>query len=74
MAFFKLETLTRKAVARTYQSLWKQVGAVCDLFLPTECRNYLMAAGYDLNWTPHALWSATPKACQAAPKCCHSGR
>ena len=33
----------------TYQALWKQVGAVCDLFLPTECRNYFIAAGYGLN-------------------------
>ena len=46
MAFSKLKTLIRKAAARTYQALWKQVGAVCDLFLPQECKNYFRAAGY----------------------------
>jgi transposase len=46
MAFSKLKTLIRKAAARTYDALWKQVGAVCDLFKPTECRNYFNAAGY----------------------------
>ena len=46
MAFSKLKTLIRKAAARTYQALWKQVGAVCDLFQPQECRNYCRAAGY----------------------------
>ena len=49
MAFSKLKTLIRKAAARTYQALWKQVGAVCDLFRPQECRNYFFAAGYGLN-------------------------
>lgn len=49
MAFSKLKTLIRKAAARTYQALWRQVGAVCDLFLPQECMNYFRAAGYGLN-------------------------
>jgi transposase len=49
MAFSKLKTLIRKAAARTYTALWKQVGAVCDLFQPQECRNYFIAAGYGLN-------------------------
>ena len=49
MAFAKLKTLIRKAAARTYDALWKQVGTVCDLFLPQECRNYFKAAGYGLN-------------------------
>ena len=49
MAFSKLKTLIRKAAARTYQALWKQVGAVRDMFLPTECRNGFMAAGFGLN-------------------------
>lgn len=42
MAFSKLKTLIRKAAARTYQALWKQVGRVCDLFsnrpVGTSCR------------------------------------
>jgi transposase len=49
MAFSKLKTLIRKAAARTYTALWKQVGAVCDLFQPQECQNYFIAAGYGLN-------------------------
>jgi transposase len=49
MAFSKLKTLIRKAAARTYQALWRQVGAVCDLFHPQECRNYFIAAGYGAN-------------------------
>ena len=49
MAFSKLKTLIRKAAARTYQALWRQVGAVCDLFHPQECRNYFIAAGYGTN-------------------------
>jgi hypothetical protein len=49
MAFSKLKTLIRKAAARTYQALWRQVGAVCDLFLPQECQNYFKAAGYGCN-------------------------
>ena len=49
MAFSKLKTLIRKAAARTYEALWKQVGEVCDLFQPQECRNYFAAAGYHSN-------------------------
>ena len=49
LKFSKLETLIRKAAARTYRALWRQVGAVCDLFQPQECRNYFIAAGYASN-------------------------
>jgi transposase len=49
MAFSKLKTLIRKAAARTYQALWRKVGAVCDLFLPQECKKYFKAAGYGLD-------------------------
>jgi len=49
MAFSKLKTLIRKAAARTYQALWKQVGQVCDLFTSQECSNYFRAAGYGCN-------------------------
>ena len=49
MALSKLKTLIRKAAARTYQALWQQVGAVCHLFQPQECRNYSIAAGYGAN-------------------------
>ena len=49
MAFSKLKTLIRKAATRTYDALWRTVGAVCDLFKPHECMNYFKAAGYGLN-------------------------
>jgi hypothetical protein len=49
MAFSKRKTLIRTAAARTYEALWRQVGAVCDLFLPQECQNCFIAAGYGLN-------------------------
>ena len=48
MAFSKLKALIRKAAVRTYHALWKQLGAVCDLFQPQECRNCFKAAGYRL--------------------------
>ena len=51
MAFAKLKALLRKAAARTYDDLWKAVGTVCDLFTEEECLNYLIAAGYEPNWT-----------------------
>jgi transposase len=49
LIFSRLRTLIRKAAARTCHALWKQVGAACDLFPPTECRNCFMAAGYGSN-------------------------
>jgi transposase len=47
MAFSKLKTLIRKAAARTYDQLWKDVGHVCDLFTEEECYNFFKAAGYE---------------------------
>jgi transposase len=49
MAFAKLKALIRKAAARSYDALWKAVGAVCDLFPEEECYNYFEAAGYEAN-------------------------
>jgi hypothetical protein len=46
MAFAKLNTLLRKAAARTYEDLWKAIGAVCDLFTENKCLNYFIAATY----------------------------
>ena len=45
LIFAKLKALRRKAAARTYDDLWKAVGAVCDLFTEDECPNYFIAAG-----------------------------
>lgn len=47
MAFAKLKALIRKAAARSYDALWRAVGAVCDLFSDEECYNYFKAAGYE---------------------------
>jgi len=46
MLFAKLKTLLRRASARTVDVLWKQTGALLDLFSPEECSNYLSASGY----------------------------
>jgi len=46
MAFVKLKALLRKAAARSYEDLWKAVGAVCGLFTEDECRDNFIAAGY----------------------------
>jgi transposase len=46
MAFSKLKALIRKAAARTYDDLWRDVGNVCDLFSARECENYFTEAEY----------------------------
>ena len=45
-AFAKIKAHLRKAQARTFDALWRTLGAICDLFKPDECWNYLKAAGY----------------------------
>jgi transposase len=47
MAFAKLKTLLRKQAVRTIDALWQAIGDICDLYSPTECRNYFKAAGYE---------------------------
>ena len=39
LIFAKLKALLRKAAARTYDDLWKAVGAVCDLFTEDGASN-----------------------------------
>ncbi len=46
-AFAKLKALLRKAAARTADDLSRAIGSAIDTFTPTECANYLAAAGYD---------------------------
>jgi transposase len=46
MAFSKLKAHLRKAKTRTFDALWRAIGDICDLFSPTECWNFLKAAGY----------------------------
>jgi transposase len=45
--FAKLKALLRKAAARTKDVLWTTIGTLLDAFTPTECRNYLVNAGYE---------------------------
>ncbi len=47
MSFSKIKALLRKADARSYDTVWKSLGEICQLFDPTECLNYFKAAGYE---------------------------
>jgi len=46
MAFSKLKAHLRTAAARTFDDLWKEIGNICDMFPPEECRNFFIEAGY----------------------------
>jgi transposase len=47
MAFSKLKAILRAAAARTIPELWQAIAEALKRFTPNECRNYLLAAGYD---------------------------
>ena len=47
MVFAKIKTLLRKAAARQFDDLWKNIGEICDLVSSQECRNFFAAAGYE---------------------------
>ena len=47
MVFSKLKALLRAAEARTMSDLWQAIAEALKRFTPKECRNYLVAAGYD---------------------------
>ncbi len=47
MVFSKLKALLRAAEARTMPDLWRAIADALKRFTPNECRNYLIAAGYD---------------------------
>ena len=47
MVFTKLKAPLRAAGARTMPDLWNAIADALKRFTPTECRNYLAAAGYD---------------------------
>ena len=47
MAFSKLKALLRKKAARTFDALCQAIGDICNLFDPTQCRNFFKAAGYE---------------------------
>ena len=46
LAFAKLKAHLRRIGARTYDDLIAAIGDICNLFDPTECWNFLKAAGY----------------------------
>ena len=46
--FAKLKAILRKVGARTVDDLWRAIGNDLDEFSPTECRNYLVNAGYSV--------------------------
>jgi transposase len=45
--FAKLKSLLRKAMARSYDALWKAIGKLLDAFSKQECKNYFKNSGYD---------------------------
>ena len=45
--FAKLKALLRTAATRTHEALWDTIGALLDVFTPTECQNYITDAGYE---------------------------
>jgi len=49
MAFSKLKALLRKHAARNFYAICAALGEICDLYSPTECRNFFKAAGYEVN-------------------------
>ena len=46
-AFAKLKAMLRKAAERTVDALWAAIGRIVETFIPSECANYFVAAGYD---------------------------
>lgn len=46
-AFSKLKALLRKAAERTVDALWDRIGLLLKEFSPTECANFVAAAGYE---------------------------
>ena len=47
--FAKLKALLRKAAKRSFDTLWKTIGKLLDLFPQHECENYFINSGYELN-------------------------
>ena len=46
MAFSKIKAHLRAAQARTFDTLTKALGSICNLFNRAECLNFFNAAGY----------------------------
>ncbi len=54
-AFSKIKALLRKAAERTVTGLWNAIGRIVDCFMPDECANFFVAAGYDATSSETAL-------------------
>ena len=46
--FAKLKRLLRKAMARSYECLWKTIGSLLSKYSKQECENYFQNSGYGL--------------------------
>ena len=46
--FAKFKAILREVGARTVDDLWRAIGNALDEFSPTECRTYLVNAGYSV--------------------------
>jgi len=53
--FAKLKHLMRKAKERTVDATWKRTGSLLETFKSSECKNYLVNAGYASSYNDHAL-------------------
>ena len=47
MAFAKFKAFLKHIAARTIGDLWDAIAQAVDIFTPTECRNFFIAAGYE---------------------------
>jgi len=47
MAFSEFTAALKRVAARTIDTLWDAIARAVDIFMPTECRNYCAAAGYE---------------------------
>jgi transposase len=44
--FSKLKALLRKAVKRSVDTLWQEIGELLNSISPGECTNYFQSCGY----------------------------
>jgi len=49
MAFSKLKAHLRGIRARSFTAVFDTIAEICEMFDPTECRNYFKATGYGSN-------------------------
>lgn len=54
-AFARLKAMLRKTGERTVSGLWNRIGALVEIFQPSECANYFSSCGYDPDRSENAL-------------------